>query len=99
MQSGGKTRTAYKDPNQQSRSSSRNQEKTDERMKSPVVLTEQQIQINKTFSEKAYNNVRKFKFKINFWPTKLFYFFRKNKNRFIKFFIKCLKNWTIILMK
>ena len=61
----GKTRPPTKDQNQQSRSSSRNMEKLDERTKSPVALTEQQIQLNKIFDEKAYNNVSHILFNLN----------------------------------
>ena len=61
----GKTRPPTKDQNQQSRSSSRNMEKLDERTKSPVALTEQQIQLNKIFDEKAYNNVSHILFYLN----------------------------------
>jgi len=40
-------------------------EKLDERTKSPVALTEQQIQLNKIFDEKAYNNVSHILFNLN----------------------------------
>ena len=61
--SGGKSRTV-RDLSQNSRSNSRNQDKIEERVKSPVVLNEQQQQLNKIFHEKAYNNVYQLLYKM-----------------------------------